>query len=92
MTKSTHICELMYLLWFKFSFGLKLNCFSSPSFQLDYENKPEAKINDITLVWQPLNCTQIENPAYDYLAFLDIGESVLIFIPFITGIAQEATG
>lgn len=29
---------------------------------------------------------------YHYLAFLVIGESVLIFIPFITGIAQDATG
>ena len=29
---------------------------------------------------------------WDYLAFLVIGESVLIFIPFITGIAQDATG
>ena len=27
-----------------------------------------------------------------YLAFFVIGESVLIFIPFITGIAQDATG
>ena len=32
------------------------------------------------------------NTAAGYLAFLVIGESVLIFIPFITGIAQDATG
>ena len=28
----------------------------------------------------------------NYLAFRVIGESVLTFIPFITGIAQDATG